>query len=374
MEQIMKEFQDWLVAKKSITKPDTYVSDVRTLLQGLASVDKYEMDFTVYVPALIAYGRADLAKQVLACVYADACLYCHSQKLSYFKRYCEFLACKPTKIKSEIDIKLEEAELKDIERLLEKRQVWVCDNTIARYLKRIAGDKKSTFEELLNIRIYSWQRPVFPLDTIKKILKDDKDDYMTTWVNEIRQQIKVYISKERDFIELKKVRAFDFCRGKEKTLYAIIDNKKEIVYTPFADDEKEFEPMRVTDLKDVSIDHDLPLDSIVKSILRNKNSVLKKVVEEYANDPKLEYGEMEIDKKALKKEMDEIRQATTYSLMERCENSRKSNNTNFLWFEKKGKNNIYIVADNVIGNDGETYRIYFTDKDRTKRMELSAQS
>ena len=215
----MKEFQDWLVAKKSITKPDTYVSDVRTLLQGLASVDKYEMDFTVYVPALIAYGRADLAKQVLACVYADACLYCHSQKLSYFKRYCEFLACKPTKIKSEIDIKLEEAELKDIERLLEKRQVWVCDNTIARYLKRIAGDKKSTFEELLNIRIYSWQRPVFPLDTIKKILKDDKDDYMTTWVNEIRQQIKVYISKERDFIELKKVRAFDFCRGKEKTLY-----------------------------------------------------------------------------------------------------------------------------------------------------------
>jgi hypothetical protein len=171
MEQIMKEFQDWLVAKKSITKPDTYVSDVRTLLQGLASVDKYEMDFTVYVPALIAYGRADLAKQVLACVYADACLYCHSQKLSYFKRYCEFLACKPTKIKSEIDIKLEEAELKDIERLLEKRQVWVCDNTIARYLKRIAGDKKSTFEELLNIRIYSWQRPVFPLDTIKKIVR-----------------------------------------------------------------------------------------------------------------------------------------------------------------------------------------------------------
>ena len=250
--------------------------------------------------------------------------------------------------------------------------MWVVEDRIARCLKTIAGDNKSTFQELFNIRIYSWNRPNFPLDLIKKVFKRENKSYMEKWVKSIRNNIKVITSKSGDYIPLEDIKAFDLQRERERDPYRvklIVYAKKYDVWTPLANGD--YMKMYVKGLEFISIDHKYPLDSIVKSIIRRDNTELEKIVSIYFADPKLKNTNLDtidVDEEILEKEMDEIKEVTSYILMDRNENSRKSNISSFLWYEIDGCDKKFIVAENII-HHGKKYRVIFTGKDETKRLE-----
>ena len=359
---LKKEFLTWLQKKKNIGKPGTYVSDIQRILEK--HKNKYVQKYLHYVPALLFIEKKEMAKQLLACVYADACYSNESKYVSYLKRYCEFLA----KSKKMPKVPLNDNELQDIKDYLDSRQVWIVEDKVAKNLKAIGGDKASTFNELFNIRIYSWGRPNFPLDIIKKEIEND--NFMSDWVGQIRNCIEVVIDKSGKRTKLNNIKAFDF-RKHEQIVYAIEkQDVKYTVFTPLADS-NDYKEMKIAKLGEMSIDHEYPLDAIVKSIARGEGSELQKIIAKdcYGKDYDVSDNPLHIDKDKLKEEMTIVRKATSYVLMAQSENSRKSNYTSFkrIIIEKNGFK--YIVAENVVGIDNNLYRVYFTDKDATMKLE-----
>ena len=110
----------------------------------------------------------------------------------------------------------------------------------------------------------------------------------------------------------------------------VIDKKcnKNIVWTPLANGN--FAEIKVTCMDNISIDHEIPLDSIVKGIINRGNSEIEKISNISSTDIKnelIDLHDVNIDK--LMEEMEEIKKGTSYILMSRSENSRKSNKTSF---------------------------------------------
>ena len=381
---LKNDFLFWLKNIKNLKSYQNYASDIKEIDKN---VDQIVQDYLYYVPALLSDNRI-LAQQLLACVYADICLY-RPSILSYFKKYCEFLVSNLNTI-IETEGQLNNSERENIINYLEKRQVWILDDKTAKHLKTIAGNKKSTFNELFNIRINSWGRPNFPLKIIKNVLKGEtvtvksgKNEltmsFMTYWVRGILNSIKVITGTDKSIL-LKNVKAFDLQREDKEEKFrvkAITDNKENpVIWTPLA--RGGFCEMEVDGLEYISIDHEYPLDAIVRSIVRKGDTELGKISDTYKNDPKFESTSLEcliksVDKEALKTEMEKISTITDYYLMDRNENSSKSNNTDFQWFEEVDGEIWFIVAEDVEDADGEKYMVYFTKSDKSKKLKKKSE-
>lgn len=385
------EYLTWLRDVKKLKSFKNYVSDIKTIHEN---TDQFVQNYLYYVPTLILTGERKLAEQLLACVYSDACMY-RSSILSYLEKYFDFCILlanegnKNSKAIEEKDIDDLKTNLNSIKNYLSNRQVWIVNQKIANKLRNIGGDKKPTFRDLFNIRIYSWRRPCFPLDAIKKIInlheeinkkgRKNNSSFMPNWVNSIRDSINVYvcINGKLESIKLKEITAIELRRDnvdKQFHVFAIRDGvESAIVLTPLANNSDEYGKMKVNNLDEVSIDHEYPLDSIARNVMENECSVLRCIAEKYQSDPKYKYTEsdlQDLDVELLKREMIEVRKATPYRLMERGLNSSKSNNTSFLRYEGAVGERIFIVAENVVDeNTGKKYRVYFTEKDKTKRLE-----
>lgn len=59
--------------------------------------------------------------------------------------------------------------------------------------------------------------------------------------------------------------------------------------------------------------------------------------------------------------------------MDRNENSSKSNNTDFQWFEEVDGEIWFIVAEDVEDADGEKYMVYFTKSDKSKKLKKKSE-
>lgn len=386
---LKNEYCDWFNNKKKKTSgQNTYRPYAECIFDRLfennedvplKDVPPFERDYTFYVPALLLAGKQELSKKLLACVYADVCLNYKSKEFTYFKSYCGFIASiakriKKTKRINKDKLTLNESEseklnreLPNISTYLENRQVWVVEDKIARSLKAIDGGKNTTFKELFNIRINSWGRPNFPLDIIKKVF-GEKNTYMSDWVNQIRDNIEVVISDSGERIKLNNIKAFDF-RKSINEVWAIVQNEKHIVYTPLAN--SGYKKMEVQDLRYISIDHECPLDTIVRSIRENESEI-QKICDYCEKPPNGDIGLLleNSDIEKLKKELTFVRKATSYVLMDTSQNSSKSNNTPVIQVVPEKEGFKYIVAEDVVGEKGHTYRVYFTDKDKTMRLEM----
>ena len=308
-----------------------YAEGIGKLLKSQRRIPDFEQDYTYYVPALLLRGERVLAKQLLACVYADACIFESAKSISYFKCYCKFIAKEFAK--KEVNgpsVQLKDSKLKEIKAYLNNRQVWVLDKTMASYLKTI--HKEKNLKERYTIRIEKWGRSYFPLDSIKAIFRKVNPLYIHKWKYDIRDNIKVVITPPNDYIPFKDVKAFIMKRKNAKDMFdvEVIDKKcnKNIVWTPLANGN--FAEIKVTCMDNISIDHEIPLDSIVKGIINRGNSEIEKISNISSTDIKnelIDLHDVNIDK--LMEEMEEIKKGTSYILMSRSENSRKSNKTSF---------------------------------------------
>ena len=361
---ILKDiYEEWLSkGKNRITQPNNYIEGVQNLFSSRPSYPAFVREYYNCVPSLIAIGERVLAKQLLACVYADSFL---EKKMSYFKKFCAFLA---DKREQRHFITTDDIQVGIIEEYLRRRQVWITDNELANKLKTIACDNQSTFKNLFYLRIRSWDRPNFPLKVIFDLLDQN---YTNKWVGDIYKSILV-LSPEETF-SLSDIIALDFQRDSEKELFkvfAIVRHggvcTKHVVLTPLSDESKEPIPMLVKGLEDVSIDHKWPLDSIVKNIYGELGKVVS-AVNNYKENA-LTYLNGTINVKQLRNNLETVKKATSYVLMDRGENSRKSNNSPFSKLIVEGDVIKFIVAENVIDKDGKTYYVYFTNKDETKRL------
>ena len=382
-------FNDNVKRKTSNDKVcNPYTEGIVKLLKSQRGIHDFVQSYTYYVPALLLQGEHVLAKQLLACVYADACIFESSKSISYFKCYCKFIAKEFIKKAGNVpSVQLKDSKLNEIKAYLNNRQVWILDPKFANILKIIGGDKMPTFRDLFNIRIYSWGRPCFPLDDIKKIINlhekinknrvEKKDSFMINWVNNIRDSINVYVDINGRSIKLKEITAIELRRDnvdKQFHVFAIRHGvEPAIVHSPLANSSDQYKKMEVNNLDEVSIDHEYPLDSIVRCVMENESSILRSIADKYQSDPKYKYTEsdlQDLDVESLKKEMTEIREATPYRLMERGLNSSKSNNTSFVRYKNMNGYRKFIVAENILDEkSGKICWVYFTDKEKTKRIE-----
>lgn len=230
---------------------------------------------------------------------------------------------------------------------------------------------------LFNIRIRSWNRYNFPLDLIREILKRNGEaEFMREWVDNIRNNILIYTDEKGvnpiKWENLLAIELFPQMNAGLKEVYAIKANGERLrVYTPCADGG--FEKMTVSELKEITIDHLIPLDFIINQ-LKVKDNTLKTIIAEFEKhrEKAIDSDEVrKIDIEKLKKSMTDIRTSTDYRLMTKSENSKKGNNTNYMRYVKEQNGRyIFIMAEKLHLNqdDGKEYYVCFTSDDGKPKL------
>lgn len=339
---------------------DACMSGLRGLFVNCEDIpeDIYEKEYFFYVPSLMASNHKDLAMKLLACTYADILPTAKSQNISFFKRYCKFI--RNVQIDNNIIEPLDEDTLKSIREYLQNREVWICDPDFSRIFRAKNTDK--TLWQLFRIRVLSWNRQYFPLDFIKKHLDTIEPNIIDEWVDKTIRNISVLTKSDAGvFKELafSKILLFDFHWNKEfhafdvdvisKASHNSEDDRFErlTLMTPTAHDKPK--KMQVKGLRDISIDHLIPLELIVRQISKNNQTTLSLIIDAFENNPdEAEKVFDEISLKTLKGEFDRIREDAHCRLMDKKENSIKSNNTPYIKYNKKRKGVYeFIIAENV---------------------------
>ena len=162
-------------------------------------------------------------------------------------------------------------------------------------------------------------------------------------------------------------------RKETNEVYAIKKNGERLkVYTPCADGK--FREMIVSDLKEITIDHLIPLDFVVNQ-LKAKYTFLKTIVDEYEKCREKtinSFAIRRIDIEELERAMTEIRETNIYRLMTKKENSKKGNNTNYKRYVKTDEGDyIFIMAEGLhleSENEQNDYYIYYTSIDREPKL------
>ena len=158
----------------------------------------------------------------------------------------------------------------------------------------------------------------------------------------------------------------------DKEVYAIKKNGERLkVHTPCAD--AKFREMIVSELKEITIDHLIPIDFVVNQ-LKAKYTFLKTIVDEYKKGQKNainSFAIQRIDIGELKRAMNEIRETNIYRLMTKKENSKKGNNTDYKRYVKTDEGDcIFIMAENLhLDTENEQkYYVYYTSIDREPKL------
>jgi len=233
------------------------------------------------------------------------------------------------------------------------------DDNILEYPKgkRSEQDGKNV-SSLFNIRVHSWDRKYFPLDRIKKILKENKSTIITGWVNGTIDDI---------FIQL------EDCRIRWSDIYSIIlkdrdnDGKYSVfikqsassktlipVFTPTANGKKQ--PMKVEKLEQITIDHIIPLKFILGEIAK-WHPALKRILD---NSDLIPSDFSKDETKDLENAMCAMRLNNDCVLMTQSQNSQKSNNINYIGAIKTGPCTFdYIMAKDLMC-DGKEFYVHYT--------------
>ena len=118
--------------------------------------------------------------------------------------------------------------------------------------------------------------------------------------------------------------------------------------------------MEVKGLKDISIDHLIPLELIVRQLREDEKTALRRISDEYEKDPEsaAEVFNDSIIRK-LGGELETIRKDAHCRLMQRNENSIKSNNTSYVKYEEDDGVYKFIISEDVLNPaDNMRYTIY----------------
>lgn len=320
-----------------------------------------------YIYAFAANEEVDLALQLLAQVYADEYL----RKSDCAKVKSEFKKIKKYKHKDDKTLDAKSVSISDVLNELNSRIVWICDNSIKDEHYRDKNGKdcyRNHFWHSLQSRIDSWSRPNFPLNVIRKILDNE---FKKNWKKDIYDRIEVL--SEKGLIKLMDIAVFDFRKNKEGYEVWIIDNQRNRlrVFTPCANGERK--EMSVKETRQVSIDHVIPLDMIIKQLEPKWSEVLKSVCSAKKESPQKpeaaakilrnKYKNGKVLEEQLETLMNKVRDDTWCLVMEQGENSKKSNITPYVRYEKDDNGKYtFIVAEHVVNpNNNKKYTIYMEE-------------
>ena len=345
---------------------------LRRLFDKCECIPLYEKECFFYVPSLMASNHKDLAMKLLTCTYADILPTVESQNISFFKRYCRFI--RKANVAIDNIEPLDEDTLNSIRECLQNREVWICDPDFSGIFR--VEDTDKTLWQLFRIRVLSWNRRYFPLDFIKKVLnkRENKEErkIIENWVTETIKGIYVLARNDKD--EYQEFKLSDVCLfelhrpnlNKSFEVYVIKNesNKKKLtLMTPLARSEAP-KVMEVKGLNDISIDHLIPLELIVRKLRENKQSALRCISDEYEKDSESAaevFNNIIIDK--LNEELNNICEDAHCRLMQRNENSIKSNNTSYVDYKKEKDGYKFIISEDVLNPaDNMRYTIYRTMK------------
>ena len=314
-----KEFRDWYKRNTTEHEVSECVTRIKKILKGVDHIPYFEKGFLTYVPALMAKNKR-LAVKLLTFVYADG--YVAGNKCSHLQHYFNF--CK-MKRKWDGVMELDKNVLEEINDYLNSRIIWIHnENFYDEYYVNTHTYFNNLKKKMIS-RIDSWGRSYFPLGKIKNLIDDHK--VTGKWKKETIKKIKVLTEPKKGESNycLWDIAYFDF-RMREDGVFDVyvITKKKEMkkVLTPSLNAAPR--DMRVKDPGDMTIDHKKPLYSIVQDI-KDKNPQLKEIIESLLINNDYSGNACEEIKPHLKRILNLVLKETECELMEKGENSRKSN-------------------------------------------------
>ena len=218
---------------------------------------------------------------------------------------------------------------------------WNCDKDV-----KDEGDN-NRFWHSMQSRLDSWKRVYFPLDIINCLIKSNT--VKSTWKDKIYECID-FLASDGNYYNIVNggVSRLIFRRTSENEpfmVHAEMNNGKELrVMTPCADGS--LRPMMVTNTRQVSVDHEIPLDIMIRIILEEYPKIkpeLDKLILARKKHPK-ESPTAVIEAEGLNKDTvnvdllvdlkKEVLKDTICVLMEQGENSKKSNIVTFKKYKR----------------------------------------
>ena len=233
--------------------------------------------------------------------------------------------------------------------------------------------KNNKFWKQLPSRIDAWKRDIFPSDIINRLLTDLK--LKQEWKACVYNRIYVLASNGKFYSLVNDVDTISFQRENETKPYFVcmrLNNGEEYqVFTPVVNGVSR--PMQVYNLREVAIDHVIPLNCIVNRVLKDNKAIREDVY--IVMEARRKYRGVEpkdiadkirdkVNVQLLREFKNEVLEDTICVLMEQGENSRKSDITPFLRYEKDGNKYEFIVAEHVLNPaDQKSYTIFYTFED-----------
>jgi len=323
------EFRGWYKNINKTTDHETSecATRIKKILNGVDNIPDFEKEYLTYVPALMSIDK-NKGFQLLSYVYADG--YLSGNRCSHLQHYFNFCA---QKRKWDGVKELDNNCYDEIKGYLDNRIVWICNNN---FKDNFSFDKnakkyiyKNRFSKLFISRIDSWGRNYFPLGIIKEIIDDQV--FTGNWKKDIIKTIKV-ITEPNDSsseYDLWNIAFFDFRRIEDGRFRVFAITKKreyaKVFTSCLGGEPKE---MLFKTPGDMTIDHKKSLYKIVQEI-KDKRPDIKEILEHLTTKDKcIEPSAFENPgslKETLKKLLRMILKETKCELMEKGENSRKSN-------------------------------------------------
>lgn len=208
-----------------------------------------------------------------------------------------------------------------------------------------------------------------PLSLISNIFSKNNDNGFSGWLDLLTKNIYIHYKDKDENIKSTLLKYIDFLRLKKRRdelfdVFVKIKDKKGTyrVQTPTGEGNKK-EPMIVSGIKDIAIDHIKPIDKILRELKRDLRN-LETVSEFYKN--RKQNGDNPENKKAaddfwtqntnynlnnLYKELELIHKEGRLRLMASKYNTQKSNGETFIEYRKVG-NDYYGIMSNIVYYDG----------------------
>jgi len=243
------------------------------------------------------------------------------------------------------------------------------------------------FWKKLQSKVDAWARDVFPIDIINQFI-DIKTK--SEWKAKIYDRIYVLAADGKYYSLINDVDRIEFRRNDETEPYQLVmflntDKKHGLqVFTPSFppivnnDGLVQGRPMQVYSTREVAIDHVIPLNYLVGEILEKEKSSDFEIIKEISKARKehrewkpkeiAKYikGKREVNVGALIAFKNKVLEDTICVLMEQGENSRKSDVTPFIHFEKEGDKYVFIMAEHVLNPANQKpYTVFYTLENRT---------
>jgi len=214
--------------------------------------------------------------------------------------------------------------------------------------------------KLFNIRAHCWFRNYFRLTHAASILGEL---YVKAQIDESVKNILIQTKNGR--IKWKDIEALILEPNKAGQYDVIVrtskgDNLGVTNSTPNG----EFDQMVVSQLRDVTVDHFIPIKFVVESV-RKCNKALDNLIEAKGKDKdyfKEESHKKEIDAGELKQALDILFLQNDCILMTQSNNSKKRNNTNYIGYIRLGELDYDFIMAKDLEDAGNEYYVHYTSR------------